>query len=488
MLLIVNQKKAGGHVTRRTLAFGFCFGLGVLCNGSVSPIAAQARFEEPTREIDFSIYTTPEHCFAMIQRLDWDAKGKETILQDTMPPEWSQRREPWSQNIVDAAQHCSAQWPESTASVGNFRFLVPLYLIAGRNTDAENLITRRLGGEGATRDSAWVAGLDSVINFYGEARPAQLRVIDSLFKILTELSAVVYPTRFKIERLWSLRELAEKEGDSGMAMHAATQAETLFLGLTDEERRHNWYADPTFGTKAKAKMNGKFVHKDSQLDSLRVSSASYIRTVLRQDSILLRGEDPEAETPTRIGNITPVIQSDLWFPKKPSEPRPTGGKISLIVSFALINGIKECVWLLEFGLSPGCYWLGPMLRRINRQFPTVEITVLTYQTGEAILTSSASLAEEAEDLRRYLLDGLKVPAILAVEKADFVQISKPDDRMINTVWTLTNMKTFGARVLFGDQLSPGGILIVDRNGMSLGTAYREESIVEMIRILTRRAN
>ncbi len=430
---------------------------------SGSMLNAQARFVEPPREVNLTNYRTVEQCLAMVDRLESKWQNLEP-LYDTMPPGFSDRMILWPSNIVESAQKCSAQWQASTAPLKDLWLLGQLFLVADRKSDLSTLLSRRIAEATTNEDSLKRMIADSALELYARARPVYFHEIDSLVTYMIALPDTIISKEDKIDRLWLLRALAVAlEIEPAVAMRAAAMADSLFTRLSDEERRTPWYADPRMNTADRAKSNSFFLHFRERMDSLSIGTAAYVNLVNHQQTVLFNAIDPTQDRRFDVGASSPRIDGDFWFPVKPTISRPTAGKISLVIPMSVCLGPED-----DPVNSYGCLGKFAMVKRIHKQFPNIEITVLANQEGRAILQEPGSAADEAEDMRRWLLEGLNLPITLVVEKADFIRLEMPDNRLINTRWTLDLMLSWGCQVGVDNVLRcPEVAFLVDESGIIL---------------------
>ncbi len=446
----------------------------ILCAFPVNSVAAQTRFEEPKRVVDVTTYSTVYLCMALKNRLADRWQQQDTILWDTMPPGVSNRMVPWPRHIVAAVAQCTEQWSASTASLQDWDMLGELFLFTDRKADFSRLLMRKIAEVESNRKDDTTTGIDSAMStlamyragiiLYANARPVHLREIDSLVTYMVALPDSIVSKESKISMLWGLRRLADEIGTEPlMAKRAAVKAEALFTGLSDAERRTAWYTGRVVNAAGKAKENSLFLHLQERLDSLQIGITAYVNLVRAQHNGIFKGMDPTSDMRFEIGAASPRIEGDFWFPNTPSAPRPTVGKRSLVVPLHACRGD----WPSERSRMALAECLGQFatLKRVHRQFPDVEITLVTYQEGRAILQEPGSAADEAEDMRRWLLEYFQLPVTLVVNKANFVKLSDPDSRWVNTRWTLESMLNWGCT----DSPRCGGVAyLVGETGVFLG--------------------
>ncbi len=461
---------------------------------------AQTRFEEPTGTLDISTYRTVEQCWAVKNRLI-DRWQKQSIIRyDTMPPGHSDRMTQWPKHIVEAVRACTERWSANTVSLQDWDLFGELFLVAGRERDFSLVLARKMSEaesqktgvstiDTSTSDSSTTDSATTVLTVYAKAldlyrnaRPVHLREMDSLVMSLVTRPDSIVSKLSKIEALWSLRSVAELvERGSVVAIQAAMIADTLFVGLSEETRRAPWYRQAA----SRAAANSYFLHFRELMDSLSVGTTAYVTLVRAQNDALFAGDDPERNHPLAIGAASPRIDGDHWFPTKPVIPRPSSGKLSLIFPLSHCRG----GWRPEMADAWDCVGQFAMLQRIHHQFPDVEINLISYQEGRAILTEPGSAADEAEDMRRWLLEYFHLPVTLAVNDANFVRLPDPDGRWVNTKWTLEPMLNWGCSAGgMGSLDCFRGVFLVDESGVLLGEfgtrwSWREIGESQLVSVL-----
>ncbi len=452
-------------------------------------VAAQTRFEDPIGTVNVESYHTLYQCWALKSRLLDAWKRRDTIRRDTMPLGVSTRLIPLPRHIVESVQECTAQWDAATAPLKDWDVLAELFLVAGRKQDFSTLLSRKIvdtkKGEAIDtllaieREGKVIEVYNQALSLYQNAQPIHFHEIDSLVTFLNgQRDTTALQKVRKISWNLGVRSIAEAiETEPIVAMRSAVIAESLFVQLSDEDRRR---ADPKRFVANAMISNSAFIHFKERLDSLSISSAAYVNVVRQQLNTLFKGVDPAIDRRFEVGAKSARVDGDFWFPAKPAIPRPTPGKVSFVVPLHECRGrwfgeIAKGAWS-----SNRCLDLYSMLRRIHNQFPAVEITVLTYQDGRAILSEPGSAADEAEDMRRWLFEAVDLPITLAVNNADFVRLPSPDSRWVNTVWTLKSMDDWGCK--YNNKLRSWSCyqgFLIDESGVILGAFMTDWATTRM---------
>jgi hypothetical protein len=484
---------------RRSVRAGLA--LGVLSAGLVASAArAQASFEWPSdTTIDVARYLAPEECLAATERLEGAVKNTYAErLRDTLPETpirmLEEARSPLPEPAAEAARRCSARFPVAAAPLGEFAPLLALYLAAGRDADADALVERRLKMVAVTAELERAAVLDTAASIYlGIAaltpsrslslplftHPGRLAAAERLVTALAQMKSASWQTR--LTAFTALAIGAWEAGDTTRAHRMGEAAIALSSTLTPAERRTEDFQllrtvlDRTVITLNEAALQ----------DSLRQSTAAYAafyRALWAQVAGL-------GGTPGRpIGEPAPRIEAEFWFRRDDSTAsRPVKGKVNLVVFLDQ----RVC---FGAGASTACLATCARLRRLARQFPALEITLVAQTRGWFHLGVPPTPVGEAALLQRAWLEEQKLPGALAVATTDFWRLPDPDRRRIDRDVASVTRYTFGrtwsvpgaSSSLQLQQFSSS--FLVDQNGIVVD-AYNdidERQMPELISILLAR--
>lgn len=444
-----------------------------------SGVAGQTRFAWPDTAVNFSRYRYHiEECEAAVQRSataahDLDAYRR-AVWFDTMPrkdaPYFAATvgRVAWQwPTVAAAAQRCLAQDSVvDSVPLDRYREYMRLYLAAGWPAKVKALMGRRLA---TTTPNEMYAVFDAVLNIVGMDTEAGLVLVDELVrqyesKLTNPVDrALLYFTVFN-----SGDGGFGIPGDSVRALRAAARVVTFVSdSLTDAQRQEMESRTrlptrpPSFQAWIQKVYDQRFAKPLPLLDSLRKSTASYFA--------FLRNYEPEDVAKTAAGKDTAFggldlisfggvravpIRADVWAGRAGlTEPRPTPGRISLVVFFdaQACSGHGEPLptpmprehpwqgrvvtdWL---DLHTNCAATLVPLRRVTERFRALEITVIARTYGYFQYLRSTTPVQEAE-LTRQLLASYGIPAAVAMVTEKKTWLPAPDGRRVDQTFVDSN--------------------------------------------------
>ena len=396
---------------------------------AVSPAGAQTRFEWPDTTVDVAKYATVEECLAAAGRVRFGQRVQEalTVWRDTIMEGFLKSRldsEPAP--VVAAARRCGARFAEPEAALDGFPLLLRLYLVAGRDADAQALVARRLAALPATaRRAQRAAVIDTAVKLYMDAQPARLAAAESLLLQFANDGAD------RVERLSIYAEMMGKAsnlGDSVVARRWAEQVLAVGDSLTDAER-HSAEFKRRFPDGARGLMFGAvriLIGQRLLLDSLRKSTAAF-GALERASWAHAAKMRPEA-FPIPVGKRASAVKAEFWFPRAAADdqwPRP--GHVS-IVAFVDCHGAPRPDDLHPPGGGP-CGKEGAALRRWAHRFPALDIVVVSHTHGFFMYEPPPEPAAEAEWMHKWV-EAWAPGATLAVATTPFWRLPAPDRRVI----------------------------------------------------------
>jgi hypothetical protein len=463
---------------------------------------AQASFTWPSDStIDVARYLTPEECLAAVGRAnDKTDNSLPGLLRDTLPDtrdrELADAGRPPAAPVVETARRCGARFPASTAPITLFTPLLSLYLAAGRDADAATLVERRLKAVPATGDAERVAVLDTVVHMYlnsgqfGVDRPFPLpqftrpvrlaaaeRALDAVMRVKSA------PWQVRLTDHVMLAYSAWTMGDTVRQRRIGEEAIQVASSLTSADRRTNYFQ----GLKLLLDGAAIIATRPALLDSLRQSTAAYVALYR---SIWEQIGGPGTALGRPLGEPAPPIQADFWFHRGDSMvSRPVAGKVNLIVFL----DARACSKSSVRSGRPTCQTDTARLRRLARQFPEVEVTLVTTTRGSLDLGAPpATPAAEAALLAHTWLDEQQLPGALGVVATNFWRLPGMDRRRINpdgpTLTSYSFGHTWQPAGSHGTGSTPATAFLVDQNGTVVETTpdISESQMAELISILLAR--
>jgi hypothetical protein len=414
---------------------------GVLALGMfMTPVVSgQTRFPWPATEVDVATYTTVDECVAAARRMALGETKRERLATgvwtDTMPFDPQRRLRPLPGIVVQTASRCAARFVEPTAPLGDFDGLLELYLFANRDTDATALLTRRLAIE--TTDAGRASVVEAAFSVYVAAQP--IRMDDAERALEQKIRLNREPPLERLRTYYRLLEVAWREGDTARARRIAqgqiARADSLPAPLRQSLE--------TGGSQLVIAYT--LLAQPALIDSLRRSTSAYM-SLSRSIFGRMFGEQWLAANVKPLGDEASALAGDFWFRREPAgAPRPTRGRVNVVAFVDML------------GCPDGCWAAMALLRRLAQRFPTVEITLATQTRGYFMSVALESPAEEAEWLRRWLLEGQRLPGALSVSTTSLRRLPAPDRRTLDVV--VPNTKNYPRHALFPF------VYLVDRNGV-----------------------
>ncbi len=410
-----------------------------------SSATSQTLFRQPPRPVDVANYTTIEECRALLDRLQ-DSVARSTPLRiDTFPAATADKfkQHPLPVAVLTMAQRCAAQFPVSAISSDRVRDFLPLLLQAGRDADADTLMTqflrRHKAFDGDTTDAARIELLAQMLAMYRNARPA--RYVSALRLLEPELQHAPVGS---LPRFWLLVKMAEISTEQGDSARSRT-----FTALANAESRmipNMQTLKITVGyTRLGVEMLGDLMRQEL-LDSLRLNIQTYI-ALRRSDKRFasLSAGPPEVATIKQIGDQVSAIYADFWFPSETTTTtappvsakpvRPSAGKTALIVFLGQdCRRSEEAQGGQRRDYRPvadqECFDLYAMLKRVVHRFPSIELTIATQTYGYVWPSGPIEPDVEAGYLRQWWLGFHQLPATLAVTNTPNWFLETPDARRL----------------------------------------------------------
>ena len=457
------QFRSSGSLPRRLRVLVRAIAL-VLALTIVRSAKGQVQFAWPEAPGDVARYTWVEKCLAATTRVRdsvtwWNSSPSDTVS---------------STLAIDVARRCAARYPAQTASLRDFALVFELYLHAALDADARTLLARRLAslrGIADVRERALV--LDSTIIRYVFARTARLAPAESLLIEASRLPDSAFTLEHRVRGYARLMDMGRQLGDTMYARRGAEGLAKIAAGLTPAQQRSQWYS-----------RNGKgrvydaldYLSASAYLDSLRVSTAAYV--ALKQANLAKASGERGGMLPFPIGETAPPLEGAVLFGRDSAAgARPGRGKIAL-VAFLRQGCASELCDAAIYGA----------FRRVGQRFPTVELTIVAQTFGYFGEEAPLPENEEAQLLRKRVLERRRTPGALTVEATPFTRLPEPDRRRINRQPPNVSNYSFGRAV--ADRQA---VFVVDERGTIIDGFYlnqffppRERELVALVEILVKR--
>lgn len=393
---------------------GLLLGVAALvpCTGSLH---AQTRFEWPARPAALEEYGTPEECLAAVDRLR--ARANWGVRDDTLSlAERDRGSEPPS--VVAAARRCSRHLTGERLPVVSRALFLKLLLIAGRDSAFEAAVERQLAGAHSVAERSAVLGAAAQQSL--SAQPARLALAESLAHRLDSLGPAA--ARARMEAYFHLSYLARRRRDSVLLARTAPRA-LAAAALFDS-------ASPSLLIKTAMAAGKVELGTPRPLDILRDSGPdAYVRFIRREYAAALVAQGLSRDSAAHIAETDAVrgagaaarpLVGEYWYGRgDQTGPLPAPGRVSLVVFVDHRCGAK-------------CYPGYAMLERLERRFAdSLDIILVAQSFGYFRLRQPPPPAEEAEAMRHYFLEELRLPGVLNVSVTPFTQLPEPDGRFIH---------------------------------------------------------
>lgn len=434
---------------------------------------AQTRFEWPDTTVDIARYATVEECLAATGRVRYGQLVQEaqTVWTDTIMERFRQSRmESEPAPVVAAARRCGARFAEPGAALDAFPLLLRLYLVAGRDADAQALVARRLAALSDTAPRARRAAvIDTAVTLYLDAHPARLATAEALLLQFANDGAD------RIERFGIYGEMMNKArnfGDSTMARRWAQQVVAIGDSLTESERHSEKFKSrfPDEGRGLIFTAARVLVGQRPLLDSLRKSTAAFM--ALERSAWSSATGMRLGAFPIQVGKRAATIEAEYWFPRGAENdqwPRP--GHVS-IIAFLDCHGAPRPEDMHPAGGGP-CARQGAALRRWAERFPELDIVVVSHTHGYFMYDAPPEPAAEAEWMHRWV-EAWVPRATLAVATTPFWRLPEPDGRVIGQDNANDSTYSFGSVISLKARKGPGWyyqqlynpmLFLVDQDGL-----------------------
>jgi len=378
--------------------------------------SAQTRFAWPTRAPAYDEYDL-EQCSAAVRRVRQQAAWGSR--PDTVPVPVL-RRAPEPLVVVNTARLCVSH--DTAGAVGGTAYRTYMDLLLNGDLDSvysrtiHDRLRKATSSEDKTRQIA-----DAVLSLMQGRQPPRFALADALAEQLDTLAPSDREAR--ANAFSGLLETAIELDDSAIvrrersrtlsalnAMAADVVSNPEMSGLLALEMGYLSGAAQVVMGESVLRVQGP----EAYLDSLRHA----ISTAVRHQGYAGTLVDSLANMGLHGGGaLAPAVKAAFWFGRiDTSAAYPRKGVISLI-TFA----DQRC--------GENCYYAYNAVRRLKQRFgQAVEVILVTPTAGYFRQRPPLEPAAEAEVLRWYFLDFLRLPVVLAVVNTDFQTAPAPDRR------------------------------------------------------------
>jgi hypothetical protein len=384
-------------------------------------------------------YNTPQLCVAAVLHTHWitrrsvdaqmlDVQLQKTPLHDTLPAA-----------AIDLARRCVANFSVTTTLPRDLPELMQLALAANQDSMAAQVVARQLSlaSSAAERDSI----LSGAIETYRTAEPARLAAATALVDRVAETGDA--GRRWQLGELERLMSFSQKAWDTASVTRFATRIiDTVNMTPHTHRARLAWVVMDAY----RALAEQMYLQSPDSLRPLAQRArqtwadfATPLDTLDRQAMQWDANKSASVEdymhwlSPVRgmektAGVAYPALQASYWFPGKPAAGSPR------LVLFSEVHGVLRGGCLtgeieLLYNPSQYCWPFYERIRTLSAKYGAgLQIVLVAITHGNAIRSLPLPPQKEAERLRWYLLDYLKLPVTLAIIDRPVGVLPAPDGR------------------------------------------------------------
>ncbi len=410
---------------------------------SATRVDAQTLFSIPDTTPNYQSYAHLEECVAAIDRLHTEWTNKEVGWRDTTELDVMFDRRMLQPYMVETAQRCMARARVDTLPIRNAKFWMAAFLMANRDSDAEQISKRLLDSIPLGRRRAFI----DAASVYLQARPVRYPALRTLFQRgLKEIPLDSMAARMSL-RSWMV-EAALLAGDSAYAREVTNEAIAITETLkwsTVGEKDVPWIRAMMFSMLY-------WMTKDQYLDSLTVSTTA-ARSHVGSLRFRAYGDSAGGLSAMVVGMPSPKIEGEFWYRSRSStatassspiveryepaspEPRPVPGRVNLLVFLQggchTLSAKAPGQYTREGNNNRSCWRMVSALQRFKRAYPDLEITVVSKTYGSLGDAPPLTPEREADTLAKYFLGFHQIPGTLVVSNTKNFRLSEPDRRRID---------------------------------------------------------
>lgn len=411
MIRSVSSGVAQQSGTRYMRELVHCTVVLLACVVSSVSVAAQTLFGWPDSRVDVTKYSYLENCRAAAGRVADSVKVERNVLRDTVEQTRESSIRPLDASVIEIANRCLERYDISQIPLTDAFLAQELYLIAGRDRDADLIARRRLAAVPMTDTVTRAQIMDSIARLYLNAKPSRLDMGQNYADSIMALGKAV-PVAVRLGVDLAVFFAGRSSFDWPVTQRGGSRFLQNVRDRSDEERR-----DPIAPIiNAYAAGVSRAVFQSELLDSLKVSTDAFIRLQNSLYSAVVKERDFDRA----IGEPVAKLQGDVWFPdsaKKESYPRR--GRTTLIY-FERSAHVS----------TPDYQLVHAVLRRVGNAFPEVDIVVAAHTLGHF-----GNVEPPAPEQEAFLLDTLigqfyKIPGVLTVTQRPYLSLEAPDNRKV----------------------------------------------------------
>lgn len=343
--------------------------------------------------------------------------------------------------VVTEVGKCVASFDTEKAELFELSWLLHLDLLANRDDEARAIVERQLAL--AATPQAKAATIQRTVTRLLDAQPARLEMAQGYVARVDSMGAAVASYRMGLH-LWQLSRYAMKTLDTAL--------------LRSEREAYDAARAEAGGPMAGFNLLGVLMREKTSaiLDPEPPDGRRYFRELAATEYPSVPRERVELLIEQLYGRGNWQVAGDFWHSDGPTAPvYPVPGKVTLMV---FVSSTCE-------GKCAGAY---AVLRRLEQRFgDKLDIVLMPRTMGYFRLHPPPTPAEEAELMRQYFLEDLKLADVLGVVNTHFVRYPDPDGRYFAR--PTPNYQHFGFKEKDGtDNEAPSGVTTGDMIGYLAG--------------------
>jgi hypothetical protein len=388
----------------------------------------------------FTRYNTPQLCVGAVQNERWLAQRSIEAQVAVKAVERVHGRDTLPAAVIDVARRCLASLSVDATLPADLPDLLQLAVAANQDSVATAVIARHLSlvSNPVARDSV----LRVAIEIYLSAVPVRLSEAAALVDRVAEPGEA--GKRWQIDVLDNMLYTAMQAWDQPAMVQFANRMIDNIHALPP--RRRAKLTRPMFDA---YRALGMVAYLQGP-DSLRAVAArertlwhefvapfdSVDRDMMQWDVAQSASVDdfvqklsPIPAQESAATSVYPAVQAAYWFPKP-----PPSGTTRLFISAEVPTGLSDACKISELALLIGpaddCYPYYERIRTLAARYGArgLQIVLLAATSGQAIRSLPLTPAEEAQRLKWYYLDYLKLPVTLGVIERPVSALPAPDGR------------------------------------------------------------
>jgi len=396
-------------------------------------------------QVDFSRYDTPSAC-AQTAAIAADVARRADVDTAIYDPD----HDTVSSNAVDIARRCGAKFTPANVAQRELLSLVHLSLLAGHDDVARAAADRWASLVTDPNEKGWA--MYSTVAAYVSAHPSRFVEAERVVARMDSMGTAAIAPRINAHSL--LLVDAGQRFDVPRIEREAVATLKIDGLLAGEERNDVLYgAGNALFDILWAELYRDPQHAVASVMQLAHSAGYRWAT----DTMTVKNYLTTIVTP--IGHPPPGFTPKFWFGAHGTESWPVPGKVTMLLPEP----------------SPGIsgYRMYAIIRRLHKKYgDALNMTVMARTEGYIHDSSPLTPAQEADSLRSYYHDFLKLPVTVGVEEMPFQRL--PDGRRVNTATAMDQIQLYGFGPLLVDQ--SGNLVILGERSQAALEAFIDKAL------------